>query len=711
MKGLRSHRRLPVIVLFIFVFSGYNFAVKKSEKSLWPYPPTKKVIQADDYHGVRVTDPYRWLEDKRNPEAKAWIEGQNRLTRDYLEKIPSRLAIRERLQQLYEYSSYAAPFRAGEYYFYSRNNGRQKQDVYYCQKGMDGEATVFIDPNALSENGTMRISLGNASGDGRRIVVFKRKTGSDESMIGVREIAGRRELPDQLQGVKFSEAVWHQDGFFYSRRAVFGKSDGLPARSSNQKLYYHRLGTAQGTDKPIFEDAAHPTRGFTVQMAGGRRYLIISLAEGAGRIEIIYQDLLSGDGAFKVLCPGFAWDYKVLDLNAEKFLVLTNNAAPNYRVVAIDPQQPHKENWQEIVRESTHVLSAASTAGGKLFGNYLQDASSHIYQYSLTGEFEREVILPAIGVASGFSSAHDDASVFYTFVSFTYPPAIYCYDIATAKSKRFSENELAFDPVAYETKQVFYTSKDGTKVPIFLVSKKDLPTDGQRPTYLYGYGGFNSILKPDFVPANIVLLEKGGIFAQVNIRGGGEYGEKWHQAGKLENKQNAIDDFIAAAEFLIRAGYTSKDHLAIVGGSNGGLLVAACMTQRPELFKVAFSAAGVMDMLRYQKFTLGRSWVGEYGSSDDPLQFKYLYAYSPLHHVKAGVHYPATLVTASVHDNVVVPVHSYKFIAALQEHNRGPNPVLIMIETRPNRGPDSLNRRLEAMADIWAFMFRNTGGL
>jgi prolyl oligopeptidase len=701
----------PLVLLVILFFSGNDFAASKIRTSLWPCPQTKKSTLIDDYHGVKVADPYRWLEDSRDPEVKDWIEAQNKLTSSYLEKIPYRQAICARLQQLYDYSSYAAPFKAGEYYFYSRDDGKQKENVHYFQKDLEGEARVFIDPNALSKDRAIKITLCAVSLDNKYIAVSRRKSGSEMGELRVLEISNRQELADRLFGVKSADVAWDKEGFFYSHCLVIKKNGKLSTEIGNQKLCYHRLGTAQESDRLIYEDAAKPARHFVVALTGDRRYLIVSVAESAKRIEILYRELQGSDPGFKVLCPGFAWDYKVIDASAGKFLVYTNADAPNYRIVAIDPRRPQKENWQEVVKENDHVLAAASTAGGKLFGNYLQDASSHIYQYSLTGTFEREVILPAIGVASGFSGAQDDASVFYTFTSFTYPPAIYHYEIGSAKSKPFCKSDLAFDPAAYETKQIFYPGKDGTKVPMFLVYKKDLPMDGKRPTYLYGYGGFNSILKPDFVAANIVLLERGGIFAQANIRGGGEYGVKWHRAGILENKQNAIDDFIAAAEFLILAGYTSKDRLAIAGGSNGGLLVAACITQRPELFKVALPAAGVMDMLRYHKFTQGRSWVGEYGSSDDPLQFKYLYAYSPLHNIKAGVSYPATLVSASVHDPVVVPAHSYKFVAALQEYNRGPNPVLIRIATSPNRGPDSLDKKLDAMADIWAFMFQNTGGL
>ena len=696
-----------VFVLFLFFFGGYNSAAKKTKKNPWAYPQTKKVAQIDDYHGVKVADPYRWLEDDNAPEVKTWVEEQNRLTFGYLEKIPYRPAILKRLQQLYDYPRYSAPFRVGEYYFFAKNDGLQNQSVYYFQKGLDGEAAVFIDPNTLSEDGTVRISLSGESQDKKYMAVSRGESGSDWSEIRVLEIASRQELPDRLKWVKFSGVAWHKDGFFYSRYDAPEKGSELSAKNSNQKIYYHKLRETQEKDTLVFEDAAHPLRYFGVSMTEDRRYLIVSVSEGTRGSEILYKDMQSNKDEFKVLCPGFAWDYEVLNTCNDKFLVYANTDAPNYRVVLIDPQQPQKENWQDVVKENEHVLSSASTAGGKLFCHYLQNVSSHIYQYTFDGKLEQEIALPAIGSAGGFYGEKDDKTIFYTFSSFTYPPTIYRYDIAQAKSEIFRKTEVPFDPAAYETKQLFYPSKDGTLVPMFLVYKKGLKTDGKRPTYLYAYGGFNASMTPGFSPSNIVLLEQGGIYVMANIRGGGEYGEKWHRAGMLEQKQNVFDDFIVAGEFLIKEGYTSKDYLAIAGGSNGGLLVGACITQRPELFKVAFPAVGVMDMLRFHKFTVGWGWAVEYGSSDDPGQFKYLYAYSPLQNIKPGISYPATLVTTADHDDRVVPAHSFKFIATLQEQNSGPNPVLIRIETRSGHGSSSLSKRLEATADAWAFMFYN----
>lgn len=698
---------ISVFVLALFFFSGYNSAANKTKKNPWPYPQTKKVTQIDDYHGVKVADPYRWLEDDNAPEVKTWVEEQNRLTFGYLEKIPYRPAILKRLQQLYDYPRYSAPFRVGEYYFFTKNDGLQNQSVYYFQKGLDGEVAVFIDPNTLSKDGTVRISFDGESQDKKYMAVSRGESGSDWSEIRVLEIAGHQELPDRLKWVKFSGVAWHKDGFFYSRYDAPEKGSELSGQNSNQKIYYHKLREAQEKDMLVFEDAAHPLRYFGVSVTEDRRYLIVSVSEGTSGSEILYKDLQSDNGEFKVLCPGFSSDYEVLNTCDDKFLVYANTDAPNYRVVLIDPQRPQKENWQDVVKENEHVLSSASTAGGKLFCHYLQNVSSHIYQYTFDGKLELEIALPAIGSAGGFYGKKDDRTIFYTFSSFTYPPTIYRYDIAQAKSEIFRKTEVPFDPAAYETKQLFYPSQDGTLVPMFLVYKKGLKMDGKRPTYLYAYGGFNASMTPGFNPSNIVLLEQGGIYAMANIRGGGEYGEKWHRAGMLEQKQNVFDDFIAAGEFLIKENYTSKDYLAIAGASNGGLLVGACMTQRPELFKVALPAVGVMDMLRFHKFTVGWGWAVEYGSSDDPGQFKYLYAYSPLQNIKPGVSYPATLVTTADHDDRVVPAHSFKFIATLQEKNSGPKPVLIRIETRSGHGSSSLSKRLEATADAWAFMFHN----
>jgi prolyl oligopeptidase len=673
------------------------------------YPVTAKADQVDDYHGTQVSDPYRWLENDRAPEVEKWVTDQNQVTFDYLAKIPYRQDILKRLQALYNYPRYGMPFRVGDYYFFSKNDGLQNQSVTYYQKGLDGEAEVFLDPNTLSADGTVRASLMGESQDKRYMAISRGESGSDWSEIRVMEIATRQELPDRLKWVKFSGAAWHGDGFFYSRYDAPKEGAELSQQNSEQKVYYHKLGEDQEKDQLVYADPAHPLRYYGAGVTEDKNYLILSISEGTHGSEILFKDLREPKSEFSVLCPGFESDYAVVTTVGDRFIVHTNQGAPNYRVVQIEPQKPEKENWTDLVKEGPDVMESASAAGGKLFVRYLRDVTSRIDRHALTGEKESVINLPALGSAYGFYGELTDTEVFYSFNSFTYPPTIYRYKIADGSSELFRKTEVTFDPQAYETKQVFFESKDKTRVPMFLVYKKGLEMDGARPTYLYAYGGFNASMTPGFNPGNIPLLEQGGVYAMANIRGGGEYGESWHQAGMLDKKQNVFDDFIAAAEYLIREKITSKDYLAIAGGSNGGLLVGAVMTQRPDLFKVALPAVGVMDMLRYHKFTVGWGWAVEYGSSDHAEHFKFLYAYSPLHTLKAGTAYPATLVTTADHDDRVVPAHSFKFIAALQAAHSGPNPVLIRIETKSGHGASSLTKALEGKADSLAFMFHTMG--
>lgn len=679
------------------------------EPSGLTYPVTKKVDQVDDYFGTKVADPYRWLEDDQSEEVREWIRQQNALTFSYLEKIPFRESIRKRLTEIYNYPRYSSPFRAGDTYFFYKNDGLQNQSVIYIQKGLDGTPEVFIDPNTLSPDGTIRISLLSFSKDNRYVVISRSEAGSDWRELRVMEIATKRELPDRIRWLKFSSAPWHGDGFYYSGYEKPEEGQELTAQNRNQKLYYHRLGEPQEKDTLIYEDPAHPLRYISADVTEDEKYMFLSVTEGTHGNELYWKDLAEETSDFRPLIRGFDTDSYVIDSVDGRFLVYTNANAPKYRVVLIDPEKPERENWTPVIPEKGDVLSSVSAVGGYLFCNYLKDASSRITQHDLDGRLVREIELPALGSAGGFSGKREDRITFYTFSSFTIPPTIYKYDIPSGTSEVFHSTEVKFDPEAYEAKQVFYTSKDGTRVPMFIVHRKGLRLDGQRPTYLYGYGGFNISLRPSFNPIPIILLENDGVYAQANLRGGGEYGEEWHRAGMLLNKQNVFDDFIAAAEYLIREGYTSRDRLAIAGGSNGGLLVGACMTQRPDLFKVAFPAVGVMDMLRYHKFTVGWGWVVEYGSSDEEEHFRNLYAYSPLHNIKEGVAYPATLVTTADHDDRVVPAHSFKFIATLQEKHRGKNPVLIRIETRSGHGASNTTKRIEEYADKWAFMFHVMG--
>ncbi|MBC7362488.1 MAG: S9 family peptidase [Candidatus Aminicenantes bacterium] len=692
---------LILAMSLVFVFSACK--QKVGEKII--YPQTKKVDQVDDYFGTKVADPYRWLEDDNSEETKKWVEEQNKVTFAFLEKIPYREKIRQRLKDIYNYPRMSQPIRAGEYYFFYKNDGLQNQSVIYIQKGLDGQPEVFIDPNQLSPDGTIRINLAGFSPDFRYVAISRSEAGSDWSEIRVMEIATRQELPDRIQWVKFSGASWYKDGFFYSGYDKPAPGEELKARNEYQKVFYHKLGQPQEKDVLVYEDKEHPLRYFNLGVTEDQKYAILEVSAGTSGNELYWRDLSQKNSSFKLLIPGFANDSEVIDNLGDKFLVRTNIDAPNYRLVLVDPKHPAKENWKDILSEKSEVLTAAVTAGGYLFGIYLQDAHTRVYQYTPEGNFIREVELPAIGTASGFGGWRDDKFIFYTFNSFNYPPTIYKYDLATGKSEIFARQEVKFNPEDFEVKQVFYTSKDGTKVPMFIVHKKGLVLNGKNPTFLTGYGGFNISLLPAFNPSIVPILENGGVFAQPNLRGGGEYGENWHRAGMLQNKQNVFDDFIAAAEYLIKEKYTSPKYLAISGASNGGLLVGAVMTQRPELFGVAFPAVGVMDMLRFHKFTVGWGWVVEYGSSDNEEQFRYLYKYSPLHNIRDGVCYPATLITTADHDDRVVPAHSFKFAATLQEKQACNNPVLIRIETRSGHGSSNITKAIDELTDKYAFMF------
>jgi prolyl oligopeptidase len=701
-------RFLSLVILALLVFLPACQQGGKSQAQL-SYPVTKKVDQVDDYFGTKVPDPYRWLENENAQDVKDWIQAENKLTFAYLEKIPYREKIRQRITEIYNYPKYSTPFRAGDYYFFNKNDGLQNQSVIYIQKGLEGKPEVFLDPNKLSPDGTVRIGLVDFSNDNRCVAIARSEAGSDWQQLRVMEVESKKELSDVIQWVKFSGAAWQGKGFYYSGYSKPEEGQELTAKNAYQKIYYHKLGDPQQKDKLIYEDKEHPLRYQGVGITEDEKYMFLTISEGTHGNELYYRDLSRKNMNFEPLVKGFEFDTNVIDNVGDKFLVFTNTDAANYKVILIDSKKPAKENWQTIIPEKPEVLSGASTVGGQMFCSYLKDANTRIYQHGLDGKPVREIELPALGTAGGFYGKREDKITFYSFTSFTYPPTIYKYDIAGGKSEVFHKTEVKFNPEDYEVKQVFYSSKDGTRVPMFIVHKKGLKLNGKNPAYLYGYGGFNISMLPSFSSTSIVLLENGVVYAMTNLRGGGEYGEAWHRAGMLLNKQNVFDDFIAAAEYLIREKYTSKDKLAIVGGSNGGLLVGACMTQCPDLFKVAFPAVGVMDMLRYHKFTVGWGWAVEYGSSDDEKNFKNLYSYSPLHNIKQGVSYPATLVTSADHDDRVVPAHSFKFIATLQEKQAGKNPVLIRIETRSGHGSSNTTKMIDELTDRFSFFLFNTG--
>ena len=674
------------------------------------YPKTKKIEQIDDYFGTMVADPYQWLEDDRSAETEAWVKAENDVTEKYMAQIPYRDKIKKRYEEIYNYPKISSPSKAGEYYFFSKNNGLQNQSVIYYQKGLDSTPEVFLDPNTLSKEGTVAVNLAGFSNDFKYVAYTQSVAGSDWEQIKVKEVATNNDLADVLDWVKFSGAAWYKNGFYYSRYPAPEKGKELSSDNKDHSIYYHELGTPQSADKLFYSNKINPNIYHNCTVTEDQKYLIMYAAEGTDGFETYYKDL-SSNGPLTPLFTGFKNKNTVIDNVGENFLVLTDMDAPNYKLVSINPKNNTKDKWVTMVPETDQLLETVATGGGKLFATYLKDATTVAYQLDMDGKNKKEIKLPAPGTAGGFGGYKNDDVSFYSFSSFNYPPTIFKYDIKTGASTVFNKVKLKFNPEDFETKQVRYTSKDGTKIPMFIVYKKGIKLDGNNPTLLYGYGGFNISLTPTFSTSNIILLENGGVYALANIRGGGEYGEKWHQAGMKLNKQNVFDDFIAAAEYLISEKYTSKEKLAIDGRSNGGLLVGACMTQRPELFRVAFPGVGVMDMLKFHKFTVGKGWIPEYGCSDSSkVDFENLYKYSPIHNLKSGVTYPATMVNTGDHDDRVVPAHSFKFAATLQENHKGDAPVLISIATNAGHGSGKpTSKLLQEQADKWAFMFYNMG--
>lgn len=678
------------------------------------YPETKKIDHTDTYFNVRVADPYRWLENESAPEIADWVERQNQLTFGYLEKIPFRAAIRQRLEKLYNYPKFSAPSRRGEYYIFSKNDGLQNQSVLYIQKGLDGAPEVLLDPNKFSADGTSRLAGFSLSRDGKYAVYGISKGGSDWSEYFVMEVATRKQLADNVKWVKVSGIAWQGDGFYYSRYDAPEAGKEMTTKNENHKVYYHRIGTPQSEDILVYEDKANPQRFHNVSTTEDERFAILNISDrGKGKKgnAVFYRDAASGDKTFKPIVGEVGDEiFGVIDNIGDKFLLRTNKNAPNWKVVLFDTKNANGGSWKEVLPERAEPLQGVSTAGGKIFVSYLKDVTTRAYVYSLDGKLENEIKLPGLGAAGGFDGNSDDKFIFYTFSSFTFPPAIYRYDIATRKSTLFRTPEIpGFDPANFETKQIFYNSKDGTRVPMFVVHKKGLKLDGTNPTLLYGYGGFNSTTSPGFSSLRLALLEQGVVYVSANIRGGGEYGERWHEAGTKLKKQNVFDDFIAAAEWLIANKYTSPEKLAIHGVSNGGLLVGAVANQRPELFKVVIQQAGVMDMLRFHKFTIGWNWIADYGSSDNEEEFKVLRAYSPIHNVRDGVKYPAVLITTADKDDRVVPAHSFKYAAVMQEKQAGDAPILIRVDTNSGHGASSTTKAIEQTADIYSFILYNLG--
>ncbi|MDN3596025.1 prolyl oligopeptidase family serine peptidase [Zunongwangia endophytica] len=683
----------------------------KKEKTALNYPETKKVDTVTDYFGTKVKDPYRWLEDDRSKETEEWVRAQNEVTFGYLDKIPFKEDLKKRLSEIWNYEKIGAPYQEGDYTYFSKNDGLQNQYVLYRRKNDEEKPEVFLDPNKFSEDGTTSLSGLSFSENGKMAAYSISEGGSDWRKVIVLDAETKEIAEDTLKDIKFSGISWKgNEGFYYSS---YEKPEGseLSAKTDQHRLFYHKIGTPQTEDKMIFggnADQKHRYVGGSV--SEDNRYLFISARNSTSGGKLFMMDLTKSNPELKTIIGNEDTDTYVIENEGSKLYIVTNLDAPNQRIVTVDAANPEPENWKDFIAETENVLSP-STGGGYFFTEYMVDAVSKVKQYDYDGNLVREVELPGLGSAGGFGAKKEDKTLYYSFTNYVTPGTIYKYDIEEGTSEVYNKPNIKFNPEDYESRQVFYKSKDGTKIPMIITAKKGIDLNGKNPTILYGYGGFNISLTPSFSTANAVWLEQGGVYAVPNLRGGGEYGREWHDAGTKMQKQNVFDDFIAAAEYLIENKYTSKDYLAIRGGSNGGLLVGATMTQRPDLMKVALPAVGVMDMLRYHTFTAGAGWAYDYGTSEDSKEmFDYIYNYSPVHNVKEGTEYPATLVTTGDHDDRVVPAHSFKFAAELQEKQSGNEPVLIRIETKAGHGagkPTSMI--IEEYADIFGFTLYNMG--
>ena len=705
----RLKKSIFVIAILISPFFGIAQHTSPINKSM-NYPITTKTDVFDTYFGTKINDPYRWLEDDRSAETKAWVDAENKVTQGYLSGIPFRGDIKKRLETLWNYEKFTAPFKEGVYTYFYKNDGLQNQYVLYRQKDKN-KPEVFLDPNTFSKDATTSLAGIEFTKDGSLVAYQISEGGSDWRKVIVLNTSNKSVVGDTLIDVKFSGLSWKgNEGFYYSSYDKPKEGSQLSGLTQYHKLYFHAIGTSQKEDKLIFGGDQTPRRYIGGGLTEDQRFLVITAAVSTTGNELYIQDLSKPGSAIVNIVNNYKGDHSVIDNQGDKLYLFTNHNAPNYRVVTVDASNPAPENWKDLIKETENVLNV-STAGGKIFASYLKDATSLVMQYDMEGNLERTVTLPGVGSASGFSAKKTEKELYYTFTSYIYPPTIFKYNIASGQSIEYKKAGVEFDPSKFVSKQVFYTSKDGTKIPMIITHKKGIELNGKNPTLLYGYGGFSVSLTPAFSTSNIILLEQGGIYAVPNLRGGGEYGEKWHLAGTKMQKQNVFDDFIAAAEYLISNNYTSKEYLAIAGGSNGGLLVAAVMSQRPELFKVAFPAVGVLDMLRYNKFTAGAGWAYDYGTAEDSKEmFDYLLKYSPYHALKPGISYPATLITTADHDDRVVPAHSFKFAARLQEYHKGASPALIRIETNAGHGAGKpTGKIIEEQADKWAFMLYNMG--
>jgi prolyl oligopeptidase len=677
------------------------------------YPVARKDDVVEDYHGTKVADPYRWLEDPDSPESRQWIEAQNQLAFGYLEKIPARARLKQRMTELWDYEKYGVPWREGNRYFFTRNNGLQSQSVLYTADSLEAEPRVLLDPNTLSADGTVALSGLAVSHDGNLLAYGVASAGSDWKEFRVRDVRTGQDLADVIKWVKFSGASWTADGkgFFYSRYDEPRAGEALSGANYYQKLYFHKLGTSQSEDVLVYERKDQKEWGFGGFVTDDGRYLVINVSRGTERKNLVfYKDLKDPKAQVIELLREWDGQYSYIGNDGTTFWFQTDLEAPRGRVIAIDLRKPERKNWKEVIPHGAETLSEVSLINDQFVVNVMKDAHSQVRVYSREGKPAGEISLPGLGTAFGFGGKREDTETFYAYASFNTPTTIFRYDLKSGQSQVFKAPKVKFEPSQYETKQIFYMSKDGTRVPLFISHKKGLKLDGTNPTLLYGYGGFNASMTPSFSVANLVWMEQGGVYVQANLRGGGEYGREWHLAGTKLKKQNVFDDFIAAAEWLIANKYTSSPRLAISGRSNGGLLVGAAVTQRPELFGVALPGVGVLDMLRFHKFTIGWAWTSDYGSAENPEEFKALYAYSPLHNLKPGTRYPAMLVHTADHDDRVVPGHSFKFTAAAQAAQAGEAPVLIRIETRAGHGAGKpTGKIIEEYTDLWAFTLHQMG--
>lgn len=684
--------------------------MQNNQKNQIQYPKAKKTDTTDIYYGQAVSDPYRWLEDDNSAETAEWVTEENNITNEYLSAIPFREQLRKRLTDIWNYPKYGVPFKKGAHFFFFKNDGIQNQSVLYIQNTLDGEPEVLLDPNQLSEDGTVALAGMGISKNGKYLAYSIARGGSDWNEIYVMDIDTREILLDHINWVKFSGISWKENGFFYSRYDKPDEGEELKGQNRFHKVCFHDLGTNQEDDQLIYEDKNQPLRTFSAYTTEDEAFLMISESESTSGNSLYASKINSlKELDFKKIANGFANDFQVIDHIGDKLIIITNYEAPMQKLVLSDYNNSDPKMWEILIPEKEQVLEGAGLVGDVLFTQYLEDARSKAYFYSLDGKLIRELELPTLGTLSGFNGEKGDPIALYGFSSFSIPSNVYQYDLTSGISTIMHASEVDFDGTQYQTEQVFFASKDGTKIPMFIVHRKNLNMNNDNPTLLYGYGGFNISMTPGFSISRAAFLEQGGVFAMVNLRGGGEYGEAWHKQGTLLNKQNVFDDFIYAAKYLINNKYTSSEKLAMVGGSNGGLLVGACMTQEPELFKVAIPIVGVMDMLRYHHFTIGWAWASDYGRSDDNEEmFNYLYGYSPLHNINADVNYPATLAITADHDDRVVPAHTFKFMATLQEKDGGKNPMLVRIETKAGHGAGKpTSKQIDEATDMYGFIMYN----